>query len=177
VVNPQRDKVYPGEVGLPKPGGGSYPGRNRKSIDSLMQHETAKKAKLTREEMIATRLYTGPPYMFLNRGLRSGGRDAKKKGIKNFPATCAAFNSAIKKLRLVTALPPGRRLYRGLTNMALPQAVLDQGAFVEFGFSSATPKGGGRGGQGLRRLEPVFSLRDRREPDRPRGLHRRLLPV
>ena len=140
-MNPQRDKVYPGEVGLPKPGGGSYPGRNRKSIDSLMQHETAKKAKLTREEMIATRLYTGPPYMFLNRGLRSGGRDAKKRGIKNFPATCAAFNSAIKKLRLVTALPPGRRLYRGLTNMALPQAVLDQGAFVEFGFSSATPNG------------------------------------
>ena len=36
VVNPQPDKVYPGEVGLPKPGGGSYPGRNRKSIDTLL---------------------------------------------------------------------------------------------------------------------------------------------
>ena len=106
-----------------------------------MKHPTAKKAKLTREEVIATRLYTGPPYMFLNRGLRSGGRDAKKKGVGNFPATCAAFNSAIKKLRLVTVLPPGRKLYRGLTNMALPQAVLDQGAFVELGFSSATPNG------------------------------------
>ena len=141
VVNPQPDKVYPGEVGLPKPGGGRYPGRNRKTIDSLMKHPTAKKAKLTREEVIATRLYTGPPYMFLNRGLRSGGRDAKKKGVGNFPATCAAFNSAIKKLRLVTVLPPGRKLYRGLTNMALPQAVLDQGAFVELGFSSATPNG------------------------------------
>jgi hypothetical protein len=66
--------------------------------------------------------------MFIKcRGLREGGLQAKKKGIQNFSATCAAFNSAIKKLRLVTTLPKSRKLFRGITGMALPQEVLETG--------------------------------------------------
>ena len=74
-----------------------------------------------------------------HRGLREGGLQAKEKGINNFPATCAALNSAIKKLRLVTKLPKAGKLYRGIMGMALPQAVLKRRSFVELAFSSATP--------------------------------------
>lgn len=77
--------------------------------------------------------------MKLNLGLRSGGRKAAELKIANFPATCSALNSAIKKLARVTPLPVGRRLYRGLSGMALPEDVLTAQRFVEFAFSSATP--------------------------------------
>ena len=77
--------------------------------------------------------------MKLNLGLRSGGRKAVRAGIANFPATCSALNSAIKKLARQTPLPTARKLYRGLSGMALPQDVLDTRKFVEFAFSSATP--------------------------------------
>lgn len=139
VVNPQEGKVYPGEVGLLKPDGSRHPGRNRKTVDELMKLKITREAKLTREEVIAIRLYTGPAYMQLNRGLRNGGRMAKDKGIPNFPATCAAMNSGIKKIRLCTPLPKGRKLYRGRSGMFLPQSVLDAGAFAELAFASATP--------------------------------------
>lgn len=121
VVNPDPAKTYPGEVGLPRGDGTYFPGRNRKLIDDLMKLLTSIQAKLTRVEAIAVRLYTGPAYMFLNKGLREGGLAAKLKGIPNFPATCAAFNSAIIKLRKVTPLPANRKLFRGLCGMALPE--------------------------------------------------------
>ena len=121
VENPDPAKTYPGEVGLPRGDGMFHPGRNRKLLDDLMKLATSINAKLEQEEVIAVRLYTGPAYMFLNTGLREGGRAARLKGTPNFPATCAAFNSAIKKLRLVTHLPLNRKLYRGLCGMSLPE--------------------------------------------------------
>ena len=139
VVKPVPNKIYPGEQGKPKGDGTFYPGRERKQLDVLMKLDLTVKAGLHRVEVIATRLYTGPAYMALNKGLREGGVEARKKGIANFPVTVAAFNSAIKKLRLVTKLPPQRKLFRGLSGMALPNEVLETGLFVEFAFSSATP--------------------------------------
>jgi len=121
VENPHPAKTYPGEVGLPRGDATFHPGRNRKLLDDLMKLATSINAKLAREEVIAVRLYTGPAYMSLNTGLREGGRAARLKGIPNFPATCAAFNSAIKKLRLVTQMPLNRKLYRGLCGMSLPE--------------------------------------------------------
>jgi len=138
-VAPVEGKVYPGECGLPRGDGTFYPGRNRKTIDALMKLATSIEAKLVREEVIAVRLYTGPAFMCLNRGLRAGGRKAKRKGIQNFPATCAAFNSAIKKIRLVTQLPKDGKLYRGIAGMALEGKVLEAGSFVELAYTSATP--------------------------------------
>jgi tetratricopeptide (TPR) repeat protein len=139
VVNPQSVKVYPGEQGLQRADGSRWPGRNRNSVEELMTIPSSRDAHLTREEVIGLRLYTGPSYIALNGGLRQGGAAARKKGIQNFPATCAALNSAIKKLRLVTPLPRERKLYRGLKEVALSQQVLDEGGFVELGFTSATP--------------------------------------
>ena len=40
VVAPVDGKIYPGECGLPKGDGSSYPGRNRKGIDALMKLST-----------------------------------------------------------------------------------------------------------------------------------------
>ena len=137
-VAPVEGKEYPGEKGLKKGDGTFHPGRNRKQISTLMKLATSVQAKLGLEEVIAVRLYTGPAFMRINKGLREGGLEAKKLAIENFPATCAAFNSAIKKLRLVTELPKARKLFRGIT-MALPQEVLDAESFVEFAYTSATP--------------------------------------
>ena len=138
-VAPVEGKAYPGECGLPRGDGTFYPGRNRKTMDALMKLATSIEAKLVREEVIAVRLYTGPAFMCLNRGLRAGGRKAKRKGIQNFPATCAAFNSAIKKIRLVTQLPKDGKLYRGIAGMVLPRKVLEAASFVELAYTSATP--------------------------------------
>ena len=57
----------------------------------------------------------------------------------------SAINSGLKKLARVTPLTPGRRLYRGISNMAFESRLLAEGrtpgenSFVEAGFSSATP--------------------------------------
>lgn len=40
VVNPRKDKVYPGEVGLARDDGSCFAGRNRKSIAELMNLES-----------------------------------------------------------------------------------------------------------------------------------------
>ena len=138
-VAPVEGKAYPGECGLPRGDCTFYPGRNRKTIDALMKLATSIEAKLVREEVIAVRVYTGPAFMRLNKGLRAGGRKAKKRGIQNFPATCAAFNSAIKKLRLVTQLPKDGKLCRGIAGMVLPRKVLEAASFVVLAYTSATP--------------------------------------
>ena len=138
-VAPVEGKVYPGEVSLPRGDGTFYPGRNRKDIKDLMKLATSIEGKLVREEVIAVRLYTGPAFLCLNKGLREGGLKAKKKGIQNFPATCAALNSAIKKLRVVTQLPKMRKLFFGIRGLALPQKVLESASFVNFAYTSATP--------------------------------------
>ena len=67
------NKKYPGEEGLPRPDGSHYPGRVRHDMSELMALPLAIKAALTRAEAIAVVLYTGPPYMLLNGGLRRGG--------------------------------------------------------------------------------------------------------
>ena len=139
VEAPRTGKTYPGEKGLPRGDGSFHPGRERHPLKMYMDKNITKRAGLLRAEVIALRLYTGPPYMQLNLGLRSGGRKAAEKKIANFPATCSALNSAIKKLARVTPLPLSRRLYRGLSGMALPEDVLTARRFVEFAFSSATP--------------------------------------
>ncbi len=125
VESPSPDVTYPGEVGLPKGDGTFYPSRVRNTVKHYMDKKISRRAGLLRAEVIAVRLYTGPAYMKLNLGLRSGGRRAAERNIANFPATCSALNSAIKKLARVTPLPPSRKLYRGLSGMALPDDVIE----------------------------------------------------
>jgi hypothetical protein len=140
VVAPKEGEKYPGEEGKEKGDGSRHPGRQRMSLDELMGLALTKDSELQRAEVIAVRLYTGPAYMQLNLGLRSGGRKAQERdNVANFPATCSALNSAIKKLAKKTPLPRSHKLYRGLTGMALPNKVLEKRRFVELAFSSATP--------------------------------------
>jgi len=124
VVSPKEGEKYPGEEGKERGDGSRHPGRQRRSLDELMGLALTKDSELQRAEVIAVRLYTGPAYMQLNLGLRSGGRKAQERdNVANFPATCSALNSAIKKLAKKTPLPRSHKLYRGLTGMALPRTL------------------------------------------------------
>jgi hypothetical protein len=65
VVAPQQGQVYPDEKT-----GTSDHGRERKDLEDLMKLEKLVAARVTREELIALRLYTGPLYMYYNDELR-----------------------------------------------------------------------------------------------------------
>jgi hypothetical protein len=65
-VTDAKEGLYPGE----KEVGSSDEGRVRKSLDELMQLPECESSGVTREELIAVRLYTGPMYMYYNQQLR-----------------------------------------------------------------------------------------------------------
>ena len=66
VVNPRQNKIYPNEIAS----GVRTKGRNRKLLDHLLRLPELAAARVTREELAALRLYTGPMYMHYNRELR-----------------------------------------------------------------------------------------------------------
>ena len=65
VVCPARDKVYDGEASEDTPHG-----RTRQTVDELLAKDKIVRARLTREELIALRLYTGPMFVKYNCILR-----------------------------------------------------------------------------------------------------------
>lgn len=64
-------------------------------------------------------------------------------GKDSFTTVIAVINSSILKLGQQTPLAVGRKLFRGVQNMAMPEDMLciekDARGFVEFSFASATP--------------------------------------
>ena len=126
-------------------------GRVIHPIDELLQKNLAKAANLTREEMIAIVMYTGPCFVLYNAVLRQFPADIYnvfKDGNNLFSTTIFVLVSAVNKLSRCMNIPPGALLYRGLggtlefparftradPNCATPNAL----GFLEYGFMSTT---------------------------------------
>jgi hypothetical protein len=126
-------------------------GRVIRRIEELLQKPLAKAAKLTREEMIAIVLYSGPAFVLYNAVLRQFPADIYqvfKDGDNLFPTTIFVLVSAINKLSRCMNIPPGTLLYRGLGGTlefpdsftradpacATPNAL----GFMEYGFMSTS---------------------------------------
>ena len=133
-------------------------GRNAISLAKLLQDSAVAamvdKAGLQSGEVAALRLYTGPLFNLYNAVLRyhsvapaesdTMGRAhvAALEG-NRYETTLFCLISGILKLSKVTRIPPGRRLYRGLGGMVLPDqfwADRDGGlrGGVEWGLMSTT---------------------------------------
>ncbi len=125
-------------------------GRVIQPIDELLRKPLAQAAKLTREEMIAVVMYTGPAFVLYNAVLRQFPADIYnvfKDGDNLFPTTIFVLVSAVNKLSRCMNIPHGTLLYRGLCNLEFPdrftRADKDCGTpnalgFLEYGFMSTT---------------------------------------
>ncbi len=126
-------------------------GRVIKPIEELLRKPLAQAAKLTREEMTAIVMYTGPAFVLYNAVLRQFPADIYnvfKDGDNLFPTTIFVLVSAVNKLSRCMNIPPGTLLYRGLggtlefpdrftradPDCATPNAL----GFLEYGFMSTT---------------------------------------
>jgi ankyrin repeat protein len=120
-------------------------------IDELLRKPLAVAAKLTREEIIAIVMYTGPAFVLYNAVLRRFPADMYEvfKSADNlFPTTIFVLVSAINKLSRCANIPAGTLLYRGLggtlefperftrpdPSCKTPNAL----GFLEYGFMSTT---------------------------------------
>jgi hypothetical protein len=121
-------------------------------VEALVDYFHAKFAheRFSRPEVIAVRLYTGPPYVKLNASLRaaSGAFDKSLsehlKG-NNYVNTIYAAASGLRKLSFVTSIPKTRKVYRGMAGYKLPskfEHAREGGGRggVEFAFMSTTTK-------------------------------------
>ena len=109
------------------------------NIDELWNGQTSKDAKLSRDEVVATILYTGPMFHAYNEALRGNSSSDNK-----YATTIFLLGSAITKLTKVQRVPRGIRLYRGYGgdlefpgHFYKPDAHGCQG-ITEFGFLSTT---------------------------------------
>ena len=116
-------------------------------IEELLQRPLAKKAKLTRAEMIAVVLYTGPMFVVYNGILRQYPKelyDVFAKSDNRFSTTIFVLVSAIQKLSRCMHIPAGMLLFRGLGGtLELPDSftIADENGckgWTEFGFMSTT---------------------------------------
>jgi hypothetical protein len=122
-------------------------GRVLQSIDSLMALGVASQAALTRAEIIALALYTGPMFVIYNTILRkypTERYETLKAKDSMFPTSIFVLVSAIQKVSRVMVLRPGQSLYRGVDgNMTLPSHFTDPDlhgcvGMMELGFMSTT---------------------------------------
>jgi ankyrin repeat protein len=118
VVNPDPNKDYFGEA-TPE----NSHGRTRQTVAELMAKDKIIEARLSKEELIGLRLYTGPMFVKYNCILR-GFPKAVVDGLKGnrYVTTLHAIVSGIRKLGRVEPIPEGRCVYRGLGGMLLPTA-------------------------------------------------------
>ena len=119
-------------------------------VDALMVCPTAVKAGLTRPEVIALVLYTGPMFQVYNSILRRYPQHvydvyANSDSDPNlFSTTIFVLVSAVQKLSRSNLIPPGTQLYRGMGGlMDLPDCFLQSDengccGYVEWGFMSTT---------------------------------------
>jgi Ca2+-binding EF-hand superfamily protein len=141
VVCPDANTIYFGEFSAE-----NLHGRTRQTIDELMAHPKIIKAKLSREELIALRLYTGPMFVKYNCILR-GFPKTSIDGLKGnrYVTTLHAIVSGIRKMGRVEPIPEGRCVFRGLGGMILPSCFHEPNELgcmggVERAFMSTTTK-------------------------------------
>jgi hypothetical protein len=159
--------------------GKPFPKRRPTHLEYYLSHELTNTANLTKPEVVGLRLYSGPSYQAINCSLRQVVKDEMAQNLRqskslqkdppgeallsstsvlrHFVVTANAVNSALKKLAALTPPTPGRRLYRGLSQLSFESALLSneslhgrlaehvgtasaKAIFVEPGFSSATPR-------------------------------------
>ena len=122
-------------------------GRRIVSIEEHLEKPIAKKAKLTRAEMIAVVLYTGPMFVVYNGILRRYPKELYEvfeKSDNRFSTTIFVLVSAVQKLSRCMNIPAGMMLYRGLGGtLELPDSftIADPNGckgYCEFGFMSTT---------------------------------------
>ena len=107
-------------------------------------HTLLAQQKITEAECIGIRMYTGPPYVKFNGVLRDTTDQDQKKG-NSYINSIFATGSALRKISGASAIPHGRKLYRGMAGMKLPgkfetaSEVGSKGG-VEFSFMSTTTK-------------------------------------
>jgi hypothetical protein len=116
---------------------------NREGIamcEDFMQHEITINARLTLEEVVALRLYTGPMFHKYNTHLRSGPKGGgapspqmRVKKERHYTTTIHAIASALKKVARVTKLPEVSRLSLSLSlSLALSLTLFHPPLFVSF---------------------------------------------
>jgi hypothetical protein len=122
-------------------------GRRIVLIEDMLQKSLAKRAKLTRAEMIAVVLYTGPMFVVYNGILRQFPKELYSVFLKNdnkFSTTIFILVSAVQKLSRCMNIPAGMLLYRGLGGtLELPDSFTNADengckGYTEFGFMSTT---------------------------------------
>ena len=117
-------------------------GREYVMLEKIMKLPEVAEAELKRGECIALRLYTGPNFNLYNAVLRRFPVDvySSLEG-NNYETTIFCIISGIAKLSKSTALPPDRRVYRGLGGMILPEQFWGATGFrggIEPGLMSTT---------------------------------------
>jgi hypothetical protein len=112
-----------------------------------LQKSLAKRAKLTRAEMTAVMLYTGPMFVVYNGILRQFPKELYSVFLESdnrFSTTIFILVSAVQKLSRCMYIPPGMLLYRGLGGtLELPNSFTNADengckGYTEFGFMSTT---------------------------------------
>jgi 5-hydroxyisourate hydrolase-like protein (transthyretin family) len=122
-------------------------GRRLVPVEQLMERPLAKRAKLTRAEMIAVVLYTGPMFVVYNGILRQYPKELHAvfaESDNRFSTTIFVLVSAVQKLSRCMSIPAGMMLYRGLGGtLQLPDSFTNADengckGYCEFGFMSTT---------------------------------------
>ena len=122
-------------------------GRRILLIEELLQKSLVKRADLSRAEMIAVVLYTGPMFVVYNGILRQFPKELYSVFLQSdnrFSTTIFILVSAVQKLSTCMHIPAGMLLYRGLGGtMELPDSftIADKNGckgYTEFGFMSTT---------------------------------------
>mmetsp|Transcript_11745 Transcript_11745/g.26978 ORF Transcript_11745/g.26978 Transcript_11745/m.26978 type:complete len:844 (-) Transcript_11745:27-2558(-) len=113
------------------------------SVDELMKRDCVARAKLSKDEVVAVNLYSGPMFYVYNTVLRRSPPDFYEQLQGNcYPSTIHALVSALIKLQSAMDIPEGLTLYRGLGHSALPAGFYGEDGgvkgFTELGFMSTT---------------------------------------
>jgi len=134
--------------------------------DLLTDDDLIKRAGLSKAEIVALILYTGPMYVKYNAALRQFPKAVVEGNEGNlYVNTITAVVSGIMKLSMFSRLPDGKIVYRGMANRRLPSKFMNPdergvSGGVEMGLMSTTTslktalqytKGG--------RLPTIFSIR------------------
>ena len=119
-------------------------GRETKTLEQIMQHRNVQAVGLKQAEVVCLRLYTGPTYILYNAVMRKYPKDIYEslKG-NQYETTTFCIMSGIIKLSKEGQIPAGRRVFRGLGGMILPEQFWrkKKGGFrggVEWGLMSTT---------------------------------------
>lgn len=119
-------------------------------LEALVDHFHAKlaKQKLSKAEVIGGRLYSGPPYVKMNGAARQASNKFPEAAFEHLQGNryvnaVFAAASCVVKLGRGSRIPAGRRLYRGMAGMKLPDSFNQAGedgarGGTEYGFLSCT---------------------------------------